>query len=159
MIQQIIVIILAFLGSLAGRWLAVLAPEEISVGKRYFLFSKKVLMALLSLLLVSQIPSLSFSLLFFVFIGGLLGYVIHRQPVFFSFALVATSFLSLSVFFISAVFIFLHGMVTGSVERQPPSSIFFFFLPLLLFLFPSFVSANLSGLLAVTIGALLVSAK
>lgn len=159
MLPELIVIALAFLGTFAGRGLATLAPEEIPIGKRYFLFSEKVLIVLLALLFVPQLPSLSASLLFFVFIGGLLGYLIHQQPLFIGIALVVASFLSPSVFFIAAVLMFLHGMVTGSVERQSMRSTIFFFLPLLLFLFPSVVSANLSGIVAVAIGTLLASAK
>ena len=90
-------------------------------------------MALLSLLLVA-IPSLSFSLLFcfyrriadISFIGSsFLQSCACRYVVSFPF-----------LFSLSPLFSFSCGMVTGSVERQPPSSIFLFFLPLL-FLFPS----------------------
>ena len=158
MLQRLIVIVLAFLGNFIGRWLAALAPEEIPLGTRYFLFSKKILLVILALLLLLQIPALSFSLLFFVFIGGLLGYAFRQQHFFLGLALIVTSFLSTAIFFIAAVIALLYGIIASSIKRQPALRLFFFFVPLLLLVFPSFVTAHLITLLAVTIGALLASA-
>ena len=132
----------------------ILAPEEIPVGKRYFLFSKGFDGASF---LASCRDSFTFVFIAFLFLSADCRYIIHRQQFSSVLRLSLRRFLSLSVFFISAVFIFLrHGY--GEALNGNLLQAYFLFPPLCCSCFLLCLCKPL-WFMAVTIGALLVSAK
>jgi hypothetical protein len=70
-----------------------------------------------------------------------------------------TSLISPTLFFICAALVFLYLMIFGSVEKKisvrTPISAFLFFIPLVLFFFPSFLLTFQMIFLGILAGALL----
>jgi hypothetical protein len=159
MLATFIVLVIAFSGIFIGQLLARIAREEIQPGKRYFLVSRKIILGMLIALLLISITSFSFLWMIAVLFGAGLGYAFRSQFFFFGLTLMMTSLISPTLFFICAVLVFLHLMIFGSVEKKIsvriPAHALLFFIPLVLFFFPSFLLTFQTILFGILAGALL----
>ena len=152
-----LVILVAFLGLLAGRVISYYTKDEYKSGLKYFKLIEKILIGVIVLVLVFSKPSLW--LFVYILIGIVIGFFVRRVYLFLGFGLLSILFLGENLILLVSVLVFFFGIVYSTVRQIKVKEIILngliFFIPFLLLLMKSFINANLSILLGLSIGGLL----
>ena len=153
MIKELLIAMIAFLGSLTGIILAKMAKEEVEPGRKYFRWLKRVLLLILTISLLSPIWS-SYGWIL-PFIGGLvLSFFLKKRYLYLGFATVVASVISLNFFLLVAMLVFLYGLPYGTLQNTIKNDFFLFIAPFLLFAFPEILINNAEIWLAFVAGTL-----
>ena len=152
-----LVILVAFLGLLAGKIIFYYTKDEYKSGLKYFRLIEKILIGVIVLVLLFSKPSLW--LFVYVLIGIVVGFFVKKVYLFLSLGLLSVLMLSNNLILLVAVLVFFFGIVYGTVRQIKVKRIILnaliFFIPFLLLVMKSFINANLSILLGLSIGGLL----
>ena len=112
--MNLILIILAFIGLVIGSILAFFTKEELVQGKKYFKFSKKIiLLILIVLFLFKAFPNYLLVLVFFI-LGILIAVLFKKVYFYLGLGLFFSFFYSSNFLILVLTLIFLFGLVQGS---------------------------------------------
>ncbi len=154
---MLLVILISFLGLVAGRIISYYTKDEYKDGLKYFKLLEKILIGIIILVLLFS--KLSLVLFLYVLIGIIVGVFIRRVYLFLSLGLLSVLMLSNDLILLISILIFFFGIVYASVRRIGVKKIILngviFFVPFLFLLMKSFINANLTIFLGLAIGGLL----
>lgn len=148
--------ILVFLGIIFGKLIGIITAEEVKKGKEYFLFSGKILLTILVLILLIAKFDI-FSL--FIFLGIILGIFLKIRGLFLGLGVFLSNFISVEFGLLTGSLAFIYLFIYSRELRweKVTKEALFFILPFGLFGVESFINANLSALLSISAGGLLVT--
>lgn len=140
MINKLIIAIIAFLGLLAGQFLAKIAKEEVKPGLKYFKQLKRlILLALTFALLYPNIDQYA-SWIFPFIIGFILSFFLKKRYLILGFSLVLASTISPQFFLLVAILIFLYGLPYGTLNKNLLENFIIFAVPFILLFFPEILT-------------------
>src|SRR3989344_2439353 len=116
-ITNALIILLAFLGFIAGIILAFLTKEEFKSGKKYFLALKFIIILILSLIFFLK-SSLTYSSLIFFIAGILITILFKRIYFYFGLALFISFLLTQEFNLLTASLIFIYGLPEGTLKAN-----------------------------------------
>lgn len=152
--------IIVILGLIFSFFLGKIAKEEVKQGRKYFLFSEKIL------LLVIIIIAFFYKLSVLSLIGIVIGLIICRffKKIYFYFGIIVIGGINNKELFLALIsLIFLFSLVYGSLEKFKLRNFFvnliIFILPFSLLLVESFINSKIGFLIGVGIGGVIEWAR
>lgn len=115
--EQLLIIIIAFLGLIIGSWLAFLTPEEFNSGKKYFILLKKVILFILVIIFLLPTFNLLYTIIFFI-VGVLTAKFFRKIYFYLGLALALSFFISIEFSLLTASLIFIHGLSHGTLQAN-----------------------------------------
>jgi hypothetical protein len=112
---MILLILLAFLGLIAGVILANYTKEELDEGKKYFILLEKLVLLLIIVLLLFKTGSNFFVTSIFFILGAVSFSLIGRTYPILALAVLMASFFSNNYFGIVVALVFLYGLPIGTL--------------------------------------------
>ena len=159
MYQDILLIIISFIGLFFGVFLAINSPEEMKPGRKYFYFLEEILLLIIIGLVASTIK---FSLVSgLILLGGIvLGSLLKKEYLYFG--LIIFSLFASSLWIYLIALIFLYGLPYGTLIKIHYKhyawllieNVAFFFLPAIILISPLqeiFTLIGLGGLVGIFI--------
>ncbi len=139
--QELLIILISFLGLVIGSWLAFLTPEEFNSGKKYFISLKKT--TLFILVIIFLLPTFNIIYTVILFIIGVLTAKFFRKIYFYlGLALALSFFISVEFSLLTSSLIFIFGLPHGTLHareylKDKKKLIKLLIFQLILFLLPS----------------------
>ena len=148
-------VIIAFLGLIAGYILSKFTKEEIKVGRRYFIWLKKVILFILAIALIYNVWGDYWVLIGGVVLGFIIAFVINLY-FFLGLALFSSFSISNNFVLLVAALVFMFGLAFGSLIKKLNilGEVLLFALPFILIFFSN---VNVNLFLAISAGGLIYS--
>ena len=115
--QELLIIIISFLGLVIGSWLSFLTPEEFNSGKKYFILLKKAILFVLVIIFLLPTFSLMYTISLFI-IGALAARFFRKVYFYLGLALALSFFISIEFSLLTASLIFIFGLPHGTLNAN-----------------------------------------
>ena len=117
MLEYLMVLVIAFLGVFAGAILALIAPEELKSGRKYWIFTK-YLLVLLMIIAIFYYSVLYSNIITAILLGGaiVLLKLAHKEYLGFVFVIYFGSITSREFLFIAGSLVFIYGLLIGTLQ-------------------------------------------
>lgn len=118
-LQYLLIFVLSFLGVFAGGILALISPEELKAGKKYWIFSKYIFL-LLIIAAIFYYSILYSNIITAILISGALIFLKLAKGEYpaFAFVFFFSWIVNLDFLLIIASLIFIYGLFTGTIDSE-----------------------------------------